>query len=197
MAGRGKMRLKVIKADGTEEEYLHTKVIRTISHALDRIEGADMNVAEQIAEVVTYYLYSERGSCSVTSGEIFSMIQAVLTATGHERAAILLSDYHLERRLRRNRIEVVGVEVRELADAEALCLGARAAGRSQWDKSRIVEGLVEKYNLSRQTARTIASLVEEKVFGMNLSLVPASLIRQLVLSDTAAILEADRQLEMV
>ena len=191
------MPMKVIKSDGMVEEYFHTKVIRTISHALSRVDVADMEVAEQLAEVVTYYLYKEKRCCTVTSGEVFSMILAVLTATDHERAACSLSDYHLERRLRRNRIEVVGVDVRDLADAEALCFGGMEAGRCPWNKSRIVDGLIEKYRLSRQTARTVASLVEERVFAMNLSAVPASLVTQLVLADTAAVMAADRQLEAV
>jgi hypothetical protein len=191
------MTLKVIKADGNVEEYFHTKVIRTISHALSRVDGADMDVAEQLADVVTYFLYKERGACSVTSSEVFSMIQAVLTATDHEEAAGLLGDCQLERRLRRSRIEVVGIDVCDLADAEQLCGGPEPAQRSPWDKSRIVRDLVEKYGLPYQTARTIASMVEEKVFGINLSLVPVSLVRQLVLSDTAAVIEAGRQLETV
>ncbi len=53
--------------------------------------------------------------------------------------------------------------------------------RGQWDKSRIVEDLVTKSDVSRQTARTIASMVEEKIFNIGITLVPASLIKQLVL----------------
>jgi len=36
------MQIKVIKADGAAEEYLHTKVIGTINNALGRIDQADM-----------------------------------------------------------------------------------------------------------------------------------------------------------
>jgi len=191
------MQLKVIKADGTVEEYLHTKVIGTINNALGRTGQADMCIAEELAEVVTYYLYHRPDQHDVTSNEVFSIVKAVLTATGYEEAAIALSEYHFERRLKRSRIEVVSVDIQELADAELLGRAEQLYSRSRWDKARIVKDLVTKHGVSRQTARTIASMVEEKIFNMGITLVPASLIKQLVLGDAAAVLRAQRQLQGV
>jgi len=196
MAGM-KMQLKVVKADGSTEEYLHTKVIGTISNALAHVGQADINTAEQLAEVVTYFLYHKKNPRGVTSSEIFSIIKAVLAATKYEDAAIALSEHHYQRKLKRSRIEVLSVDVNELTDAEMLCSFETSANRSRWDKSRIVEDLVIKHSLPRQTARTIASMVEEKIFNMGINLVPASLIKQLVLGDTAAVLRAQRQLQTV
>lgn len=192
-----KTQLKVIKADGTAEEYLHTKVIGTISNALGRVGQADVYIAEQLAEVVTYFLYNRQNQLSVTSSEIFSIIKAVLTATSYEEAAIALSEHHLQRKLKRSRIEVVSVDIQELADAEMLCESEQLGSRSRWDKARIVKDLITKHSVSRQTARMIASMVEEKIFNMEITLVPASLIRQLVLGDTAAVLRAQQQLQTV
>ena len=191
------MQLKVIKADGGAEEYLHTKVIGTISNALSRTGQPDIAVAEELAEVVTYFLYHEKKRRSVTSSEIFSIIKAVLTATKYEEAAVALSEHHFERKLKRSRIEVVSINVEELADAELLRKTEHADSRSRWDKSRIVRDLVAKHGVSQQTARMIASMVEEKIFNMGLTLVPASLIKQLVLGDAAAVLRAQRQLQTV
>jgi hypothetical protein len=189
--------LKVIKADGGLEEYLHTKVLGTISNALGSVGQADIDVAEQLAEVVTYYLYNGENRRSVTSSEIFSVIKAILAATNYEDAAIALSEHHFERKLKRSRIEVVWVDVQELTDAELLVRGEELGNRCRWDKSRIVGDLVTKYDISRQTARTIASMVEEKIFNIGITLVPASLIKQLVLGDAAALLRAQRQLQTV
>ena len=191
------MQVKVIKADGAVEEYLHTKVIGTINSALGRIGQADMCVAEELAEVVTYYLYHRQDQHNVTSNEVFSVIKAVLTATGYEEAAIALSEHHFERKLKRSRVEVSSIDIQELADAELLCNAEGLAGRCRWDKSRIVNDLVTKHSVSLQTARTIASMVEEKIFSMGITLVPASLIKQLVLGDAAAVLQAQRQLQIV
>jgi transcriptional regulator NrdR family protein len=192
-----KVRLKVLKADGSVEEYLHTKVIGAISNALAHDRQADIHIAEQLAEVVTYFLYHKNSPRTVTSGEIFSIIKAVLTATRYEDAAVALSEHHFNRKLKRSRVEVVSIDIQKLADAEMLYGVQQSLGRSRWDKSRIVNDLVTDYDVPKQTARTIASMVEEKIFNMGLTSVPAKLIKQLVLGDTAAVLRAQRQLQTV
>jgi len=192
-----KLRLKVVKADGSVEEYLHTKVMGTISNALAHDGQADIHIAEQLAEVVTYFLYHKKTPRTVTSNEIFSIIKAVLTATSYEDAAIALSEHYFNRKLKRSRVEVVSIDIQKLADAEMLYGVQQSPARSRWDKSRIVNDLVTNYSVPRQTARTIASMVEEKIFNMGLTLVPANLIKQLVLGDAAALLRAQRQLQTV
>jgi transcriptional regulator NrdR family protein len=192
-----KVRLKVVKTDGNIEEYLHTKVIGAISNALADSGQADIHVAEQLAEVVTYFLYHRKTSRAVTSSEILSVIKAVLTATMYEDAAMSLSEHHFNRMLKRSRIEVVSIDIQQLADAEMLCEAQQSPLRSRWDKSMIVNDLITKYGVPRQTARTIASMVEEKIFNMGLTSVPSGLVKQLVLGDTAAFLRAQRQLQTV
>ncbi|HUV63323.1 MAG TPA: hypothetical protein VMW24_05450 [Sedimentisphaerales bacterium] len=189
--------LKIIKADGTVEEYLHTKVMATINNALGEIGRADADVAEQFAEVVTYFLYHQQSGRSVTSSEVLSMIKVVLATTGYEKAAVALSEHHFQRKLKRSRVEVVSVDIRELTDAEFLVGAEGPACRSRWDKSRIVEDLVAEHGLCRQTARMISAMVEEKIFNTGITRVPSSLIRQLVLGDAAAVLHAQEQLQTV
>lgn len=189
--------LKVIKADGSIEEYLHTKVMGSVNNALGVIDQANIDIAEQFAEVVTFFLYNQYNRRTVTSGDIFSMIKVVLAATGYEDAAVALSEHHFRRKMRRSRIEVVPVDVQDLADAEVLTDAGESANRFRWDKSRIVEDLITEQGVCRQTARTIAALVEEKIFKLGMTLVPSSLIKQLVLSDTAAVLQAQRQFQAV
>ncbi|MGD2095535.1 MAG: hypothetical protein PVH77_11060 [Phycisphaerales bacterium] len=189
--------LKVIKADGGSEEYSHTKVMGAINNALGGIGQADVYIAEQLAEVVTYFLYHRQNHRTVTSGEIFSIIKAVLSATGYEDAAAGLSNYHYGRKLKRSRTEVVSIDIKELTDAERLAGAKETAGRYRWDKSVIIKDLVTKYELSPTMARAVAAMVEEKIFNTGINLVPTSLIKQLVLGDTAAILHAQRQLQPV
>ncbi|MBN2269143.1 MAG: hypothetical protein JXN61_00925 [Sedimentisphaerales bacterium] len=191
------MQLKVRKENGSIEEYLHTKVMGTISNALASVGEADIFVAEQLAEVVTYYLYQQQKGRSVNSGEIFSIIKAVLSATGHEDAAVALNEYHFERRVKRSRVQVVSINVQELTDAKLLARGEDLDGKCRWDKSVIVRSLATKHDIPEQTARAIASMVEEKIFRMGMTLIPASLIKQLVLGDAAAVLRAQEQLQAV
>ena len=190
------MQLKVIKADGGSEEYFHTKVVGTISNALARMDCLDILLAEQFAEVVTYYLYNKDHCHCINSGEIFSVIQAVLADTGYEDAAAQLSEYHFERKLRRSRTEVLPVEIRCLLDAQQLH-ETDLSKRVRWDKSRIADDLITEHGFDRQTARAIASSVEEKIFNMGIALVPTGLIKQLVLNDTATALRAQEQLQTV
>lgn len=192
----GKTQLKVIKSDGSKEEYLHTKVIGTISNALSNTSFPGVYIAEQLADVVTYYLYQQPNRRVATSNEILSIVKAVLTATGYDDAAVNLSEYHLERKIKRSRVEVISIDIQKLTDAKLLN-GAKESGpRCRWDKSRIADELIAKNDISRNAARAIASMVEDRIFNMGLSLVPTSLIKQLVLNETATVLQAQEKLQM-
>jgi len=193
MAGK-RQEWKVIKTDGTVEQYFYTKVLGAISNALGTAGQADTAAAEELAEAVTFYLYQQKRSRTVTSGEILSVVKAVLAATGYEDAALALSEHHFARRLKRCRVEVVSGDFDRLGEPGTL----RAAGsRSRWDKTKIVEDLLRCNDVSRQQARVVAGMVEEKVFGMGMAIVTTALVKQLVLADVAAVLHAERQMQVL
>ena len=181
------MQLKVIKSDGGMEEYLHTKVIGTVSNALGLVDDMNIFAAEQFAEAITFYLYEKRRLPRVSSEEIHLMVLAVLDSTGYEHAGQALKEHRLNRKLRRSRVEVVddGLD------------GFEGRMTSRWDKSRIVGRLMWSERIDRQIARAIAASVEEKILNLNMTRVPAMLVRQLVLTETEAMLAAQRQLQMV
>ncbi|NLH40810.1 MAG: hypothetical protein GX448_03135 [Planctomycetes bacterium] len=187
--------LLVIKTDGTTEEYIHTKVIGTINNALSAGGRPDMAMAEDLAEVVTYYLYRRQDDRQVSSSEILSMIKAVLVSTGFEAAAVALGEHTIGRRLNRARTEILAVDMQDFADVEKLRRTRKSPERIPWDKSRIIDELTEQSGLSRQTARVVAAMVEERIFRMGMTLVPQSLLKQLVLGETAAVLQAQRDLQ--
>jgi len=194
MAGM-KTRLKVVKADGTVEKYLHTKVIGTINNALTCSGKFEVYTAENLAEVVTHFLYRDYNNRNVSTGEIFSIIKAVLEATRYEQAAIALSEHRAQRMLKRGRVEVVKVNAEGLHDAQSFHDARQAGAKTRWDKSVIVDDLVEGHGIGQPTARVIASMVEEKIFNMGMTSVPSSLLKQLVLGETATILQAERQFQ--
>ncbi|MFH1371210.1 MAG: ATP cone domain-containing protein [Planctomycetota bacterium] len=196
MTGRT-WKLKVVKRDGTTEEYFHTKVVGTTANALGATGQADIAVAEEFAEAVTFFLHRSGERRNISTSEILSIIEMVLAGTGFEQEAIALSEHHFQRKLMRSRVEVVRGQSGGLAGAEELYEDGKKQVRSRWDKSRIAEDLIGRQGLDRQTARTIASMVEEKVFNMGLTVVPAALVEQLVLNDAEAILKAQQQLQTV
>lgn len=187
--------LQVQKADGTHEAYLHTKVIGTINSALTAADQGDMIFAQDLAEVVTFYLYKKWRRRTVNSNEIYSMIKAVLVATGYEDAALALSQHTLARRLMRTRTEVLALEMSEFADAQKFYEMSQSPDRHPWDKTQIVRDLTGRFGLAHHTARAVASAVEERMLRMEMTTVSLSLIKQLVLGETAAMLGAERELQ--
>ncbi len=193
-----KAQLKVIKTDGSLEDYFHTKVLGAVSHAMSTAGDVDIDAVENLADVVTYFIYRQSdGRHSIRTGEIFSIIQACLTVSQYYAAAAAFSEYQFRRRLKRCRVEVVDFDLEDLADAQAFCDADKSIARLPWNKSIIAKYLVEKHQLNWQTARMVASMVEERVFGMGISVVPSSLTKQIVLGDAAAVLHAEHQLETV
>ncbi len=80
--------LNVVKADGRYRGIHSHKSYRYDKYCFKQDWRNDsVYIAEQLADVVTYYLYHEENIHSVTSNEIFSVIVAVLTETGYENAA--------------------------------------------------------------------------------------------------------------
>ena len=190
-----KRQLRVKKADGTTEAYLHTKVIGTINHALTAAEKSDIVFAEDLAEVVTFYLYNKPHRRTVNSHEIHAMIKVVLVATDQEDAALTLTKHTLERRLTRARTEVVALEMNDFSDAREFYEMKQPATCSPWNKAQIVCDLINRLDIPHQTARVVASTVEERVLRMGMTKVSLSLIKQLVWEAAAAMLQAERELQ--
>jgi hypothetical protein len=189
--------LQVVKADGSIEEFVHTKIIGTISNALSKVGKNNVYLAEQLADVVTYYLYNQENTHSVTSSEIFSIIAAVLTETGCEDAADALNEYYFRRKFKPLRTEVISIDIQGIIEAQFLADTEQPSGCSKWDKSKIVENLINDYDFDMPSARMIASMVENRIFNMEITTVPTSLIKQIVLSEAALVMRAQRQLQTV
>jgi transcriptional regulator NrdR family protein len=193
--GKDLMQLKVIKADGSTEEYLHTKVLGTINHALGLVDQANVFIAEQFTEAITYFLYQREPGSRVTSSEISSMIEVVLASTPYDEAALALADYRYKRKMKRDRIEVTAMDMKDACHAAALGRDLPLGPAERWDKSRIVQDLVNEENLDRQTARAIASMVEEKVLKLDITRISRGLIKQIVLVNMLAMLQAEQHLQ--
>ena len=95
------MQLTVLKSDGSTEIYLHTKVMGSIAAALCDCDCFEAGLSEQLSEAVTVFLRRRYGSCTVSTDEIHSMIEAVLSDTGYDRAALALHEHRITRLERR------------------------------------------------------------------------------------------------
>ena len=95
------MQLNVIKADGSVEEYLHTKVLGTINSALDDVGKTNIIAAEQFAEAVTFHLYHNSQSDTIKSEDVHHLVLKALTETGYPDAAIALKEHRMHRKINR------------------------------------------------------------------------------------------------
>jgi len=183
---------KVLKTDSSIEPYIHTKVLATLCHCFSGTEVADISLCEQLAEVITHYVYQQEEN-PISSETILSIIKAALTETGYQNAAEVLCEHHNKRCVNRHRLEILQADLSKFKSIKDL----HAAKKHRWNKSDIARNLMESYNLDRQTARTIASMVEDKVFALGITKIPSSLLKQLILNDAASVLTAEDELQTV
>ena len=192
------MQLMVEKSDGTKEVYLHTKVIGSIAAALSEVESTQFDFADKLAEAVTIYLRRHCESGCLSVDEIHAMIQAVLSETQCEEAAVALHEHRISRQVNRGRIEVIKYE-----DDLDLRIGVVPLPYHQpmtirsaqpWNKSVIVRDLVTEREASRELARAIAGAVEEKVLRLQCRSLSSSLVQELVNNDWLAMQQAERAL---
>lgn len=170
------MQIRIIKADGSTEPYLHTKVLGSLHRAMAAVEVDCLETAQMLSDAVTYFLYRRFKGESLTTDQIHQMILTVLEGSGFAVAAEALTSHRLNRRLQRRRISVT--------DSEYVL----------WDKGLIVRELVERYQTNRPLARVIAGTVEEKILRMGALHIRRGLIRHLVMTDMEDLIEADCEL---
>jgi len=178
------MHLRVAKADGSTEVYLHTKVIGTIAMALAECDGYEEERPEQLAEAVTTFLRRRCNNGLIDSSEIHSMIEVTLCETGYVEAALVLHEYRINRQVKRRRIEVIHTSAGKTERGDSVPgLQDCAYGKCMvepWNKSIIARGLERERGLSHGLARAVAAMVEQKVLNLDYRRISSSLVRELV-----------------
>ena len=190
------MQLMVQKSDGSQEVYLHTKIMGTIAAALGDAGYEELEFSDKLAEAVTIYLSRHNESSCVSVDEIYAMIQAVLT--DYQDAAVALHDHRIERQIRRSRIEVVKYEKpsgsMDSIDPEEQLQNIAIHSSQPWNKSVIVKDLVTERDVSPDLARAIAGAVEEKALRLQSRSLSASLVQELVNDQWLAMRQAQQAL---
>lgn len=170
------MQIRITKADGSTEAYLHTKVLGSLHRAMAAVESDCLETAQMLSDAVTYFLYRRFKGETLTTEQIHQMILTVMEGAGFAAGAETLTAHRLNRRLQRRRINVIDSE------------------RPAWDKGLIVQDLIEHYRIEEALARAIAGLVEEKILRMGAVHIRKGLIRHLVMTDMEDLLEAHHEL---
>lgn len=170
------MQIRVTKVDGSTEAYLHTKVLGTTHRAMAAVQSDCLESAQILSDAVTYFLYRRFEEQTLTTDQIHQMIITVLEGAGFAAAAEALTSHRLNRRLQRRRICVIDSE------------------RQGWDKTLIVQDLIECYQVEEPLARAIAGLVEEKIIRMGAVHIRKGLVRHLVITDMEDMMDAHHEL---
>ena len=189
------MHLRVLKSDGSSEVYLHTKVIGSIAVALSESGSYQEVVTGHLAEAVTIYISRRHGSLQITSDEIHAMIEAVLSETGYEDAAVCLHEHRLNRQINRLRTEVIHCRnCCEEPDTVETNISSEKYTSQLWNKSLIVRCLEGESGLSRELSRAIAGAVEEKVLRIGSRRIFSTLVSELVANELWFMKEAEKAL---
>jgi len=175
------MHLRVEKADGSHEVYLHTKVIGAIAAALAEADAYDPHDAEELAEAVRKFIAQRYGNSLVSSDEIYSMVQVALCETGFVQAALALHQHRTHREMARRRVEVVRQTT--LTEHAAWAQHDLSHTKTQvlnWNKSVIARDLQKNQSLPPHLARAVAAQVEEKVLRLGTRQLRTALLHELV-----------------
>jgi len=185
------MQLTVIKSDGSREVYLHTKVMGSISAALEESDDYSAAEAEQMAEAITSYLRRRYRGGLVNSDEIHSMVEVVLYDSCYDEAALCLNEHRLRRQIQRNRTEVINYDGQDNKQSDFY---AAAIETQPWDKSIIVQQLENQKRVNHKLARVVAGRVEEKVLQLGFRRLTSSLVKELVRNELRDMLQAETAL---
>ena len=170
------MQIRITKADGSTEPYLHTKVLGSLHRAMAAVQSDCLETAQVLSDAVTYFLYRRFKGEILTTDQIHQMILTVLEGAGFAVGAEALRTHRLDRRLQRRRVSVTDSEW------------------PAWNKGLIVQDLIEHYRIEAALARAIAGLVEEKILRMGAAHIRKGLIRHLVMTDMEDLLDAHHEL---
>lgn len=177
--------LSVIKSDGSHERFEFAKLRRCLSHAM-RACQYDERYADALAQAVAMHLKDWDEPRPPRADYIFQCIRTVLTETGLGDVAKALVSHRRQRAARRRQLRVIDSRrgVREPVP---------------WEKGRIALTLERRHRLARGTARILAGEIEQRVLGLNYSVISAALVAEVIRNELMAwgLSEKTKDVEML
>ncbi|MEO0095387.1 MAG: anaerobic ribonucleoside-triphosphate reductase [candidate division WOR-3 bacterium] len=170
----------VIKRNGKVVPFDKSKIANAIFKAARAVGGENRKIAEALADEVVLFLYTIKGDKPPTVEEIQDAVEKVLIENGNARTAKAFILYRKQREiLRKKRLLEKKPEERETTDY-ALFVRTSDDDFISWDRSKIVDALLNETNIDRDTAEKIARETEETILNSNVELLSSALIREIV-----------------
>ena len=160
-----------------------TKISDAIFKAARAVGGADRELSEELADVVTLFLEKQYGSTNIpTIEEIQDMVEKVLIETGHAKTAKAYILYRERRaRIRETlRVRKKRIDRNSPTDISLLVDPVTRDELMPWDKRLITLALEKEADVPPDTAADIASAVERRVFDSGMKRISTNLVRELV-----------------
>ncbi|MFH1548262.1 MAG: anaerobic ribonucleoside-triphosphate reductase [Candidatus Omnitrophota bacterium] len=173
---------KVRKRDGRVVSFDKSKIADAIFKAAESVGGEDRFLADQLAEVVEFYI-GKKGVDVPEIEEIQDAVEKVLIETGHAKTAKTFILYRDWRTRVRNTMKVSKQAKSSnisSTDFALMVSTSQMADILPWDKKKISDALIKECDISPSIASTIASSVEEKIMRSELKNISTILIRELV-----------------
>ncbi|MEO0156154.1 MAG: ATP cone domain-containing protein, partial [candidate division WOR-3 bacterium] len=142
----------VIKRNGKVVPFDKSKIANAIFKAARAVGGENRKIAEALADEVVLFLYTIKGDKPPTVEEIQDAVEKVLIENGNARTAKAFILYRKQREiLRKKRLLEKKPEERETTDY-ALFVRTSDDDFISWDRSKIVDALLNETNIDRDTA---------------------------------------------
>ncbi len=170
----------VIKRNGKTVPFDKSKIANAIFKAARAVGGENRKMAEALADEVVLFLYTIKGDKPPTVEEIQDAVEKILIENGNARTAKAFILYRKQREiLRKKKLLEKKPEEREATDY-ALFVRTSDDDFISWDRSKIVDALLNETNIDRDTAEKIARETEETILNSNVELLSSALIREIV-----------------
>jgi ribonucleoside-triphosphate reductase len=170
----------VIKRDGKTAAFDKSKIANAIFKAARAVGGENKRIADALADEVVLFLYTLKGDKPPTVEEIQDAVEKVLIENGHARTAKAFILYRKQREiLRKKKLFQKKPEERETTDY-ALFVRTSDDDFVSWDRSKIVDALINETNIETEIAEKIARETEETILNSSVELLSSALIREIV-----------------
>ena len=171
---------KIMSSDGTLVPFDEKDITRSIYQATVLAGAPDYELAEELADVVTFFIERNYVDSYPTHEDISEWVERVLLETADPEIAKAFILWREEQK--KINADKSSKNLREptLFDDFEISVVGSDNEISLWDRRKIHEDLIIKTGVARKVAEDIAYNVEEKVFSIGKAKITSKLIRALI-----------------
>ena len=186
------------KRSGLVVPFSNKKIELAIHHSVEEVsrkegtprnEGIAPKITAQVIEQLDnprseFYVHSDTDGKRIPLIEdVQDLVEILLSENGETLVVAAYKRYRKQREISRRKIRVRGdaKEKVDVTDASLLIVESNSADVTlPWDRTRIVKQILDKTDLSVDTAISVAKSVENRIIGGKMATINTTLIREMV-----------------